>query len=205
MVRLWVGQRRNRASISGRYQRFSGLQRAQIQWPTQPNNQGAVGAHSLRIKRADRGAGHLTPSSIEVKDKCSCASTATYTFKALTSTFPSRHKTSRYIKWCRQTSSYVTLLTYKFAEMDWSRLAGYSYLLSRVCVCLRQQTAQFCNERISTDLTLVTWQSTVHEPPEDCLKNRTETCRGRFLSVFNVDFSVFKVYIVCAWVGILKK
>jgi len=29
------------------------------------------------------------------------------------------------------------------------------------------QTAQFYNERISTDPILVTWQSTVYEPPED--------------------------------------
>jgi len=59
-------------------------------------------------------------------------------------------------------------------------------------------TAQFYNKRISTDLNLVTWQSTVHEPPEDGLKNGTETCRGKFLSVFNVKFSAFKsVYSVC--------
>ena len=39
------------------------------------------------------------------------------------------------------------------------------------CNDIRPQTAQFYNERISTDLNLVTWQSTVHEPPEDGLKN----------------------------------
>jgi len=48
------------------------------------------------------------------------------------------------------------------------------------CNDIRPQTAQFPNERISTDLNLVTWQSTVHEPPEDGLKNGTETCRGKF-------------------------
>jgi len=53
------------------------------------------------------------------------------------------------------------------------------------------QTAQFCNECISEDLNLVTWQSTVHGPPEDGLKNGTETCRGKFSSVFNVNFSTF--------------
>jgi len=29
------------------------------------------------------------------------------------------------------------------------------------------------------------------EPPEDGLKNGTETCRGKFLSVFNVNLSNF--------------
>jgi hypothetical protein len=51
------------------------------------------------------------------------------------------------------------------------------------CNDIRPQTAQFHNERISTDLNLVTWQSTVQEPPEDGLKNGTETCRGKFFSV----------------------
>jgi hypothetical protein len=37
---------------------------------------------------------------------------------------------------------------------------------------IRPQTAQFYNERISTDSILITWQSTVHEPPEDGLKKR---------------------------------
>jgi hypothetical protein len=37
------------------------------------------------------------------------------------------------------------------------------------CNDIRPQTAQFCNERILTDLSLVTWQSTVHEPPENGL------------------------------------
>ena len=32
-------------------------------------------------------------------------------------------------------------------------------------------TTQIYNERISTDLNLVTAESTVHEPPEDGLKN----------------------------------
>jgi hypothetical protein len=53
------------------------------------------------------------------------------------------------------------------------------------------QTAQFHNERISTDLNLVTWQSTVHGPPKDGLKNGTETCRGKFLSGLDVNFSAF--------------
>jgi hypothetical protein len=59
------------------------------------------------------------------------------------------------------------------------------------CNDIRLQTAQFHNERISTDLNLVTLQSTVHEPIEDGLRNGTETCRGKFLSVFNVNFSAF--------------
>jgi len=37
---------------------------------------------------------------------------------------------------------------------------------------IRPQTAQFYNERISIDPTLVTWQSTVYEPPEDGFKKR---------------------------------
>jgi len=53
------------------------------------------------------------------------------------------------------------------------------------------------NKLISTDLNLVTRQSTVHGPPEDGLKNGTETCRGKFLSVFNVNLVLFKMYIVC--------
>ena len=66
------------------------------------------------------------------------------------------------------------------------------------CNDIWPQTAQFHSERISTDLNLVTWQSTVHEPPEDGLKNGTETCRVKFLSVFNVNFSAFQsVYSVC--------
>jgi hypothetical protein len=48
---------------------------------------------------------------------------------------------------------------------------------------IRQQTAQFYNQSISTDLSLVTWQSTVHGPPEGGLENGTESCRGKFLSV----------------------
>ena len=59
------------------------------------------------------------------------------------------------------------------------------------CNDIRPQTAQFYNERISTDLNLVTWQSIVHDPHEDGLKNGTETCRGKFLSFFNVNFSAF--------------
>ena len=58
------------------------------------------------------------------------------------------------------------------------------------CNDIRPQTAQFYNERILTNLNLVTWQSTVHGPPEDGLKNGTDTCRGK-LSVFNVNFSAF--------------
>jgi hypothetical protein len=48
---------------------------------------------------------------------------------------------------------------------------------------MRPQTEQFYNYHISTDLSLVTWQSTVNEPPEDDLKNGTETCGDKFLSV----------------------
>jgi len=40
------------------------------------------------------------------------------------------------------------------------------------CNEVRPQTAQFYNERISTEPVLVTWQSTVYEPPEDGLKKR---------------------------------
>ena len=46
------------------------------------------------------------------------------------------------------------------------------------------------NERISADLNLVTWQSTVHGPLKDGLKNGTEIW-GKFLSVFNVNFGAF--------------
>jgi len=38
---------------------------------------------------------------------------------------------------------------------------------------------------------------TVHEPPEDGLKNGTETCRGKFLSVLMWILVLFIVYIVC--------
>jgi hypothetical protein len=38
------------------------------------------------------------------------------------------------------------------------------------CNDIWPQTAQFHNQRISTDLNLVTWQSIVQEPPEDGLK-----------------------------------
>ena len=41
--------------------------------------------------------------------------------------------------------------------------------IQKDCNDIRPQTAQFCNERISTDLSLVTLQSTVHEPPDDGL------------------------------------
>jgi hypothetical protein len=37
---------------------------------------------------------------------------------------------------------------------------------------IQQQTTQFYNEHISTDPILVTWQSTVYEPPEDGFKKR---------------------------------
>ena len=65
----------------------------------------------------------------------------------------------------------------------------YRYITD--CNDIRPQTAQFYNERISTDLNLVTLHSTVYEPPENGLKNGTETCRGKFLGVFNVNFSAF--------------
>jgi len=65
------------------------------------------------------------------------------------------------------------------------------------CNDIGPQTAQFYNERISTDLNLVKWQSTVHEPPEDGLKNGTETCRGKCLSVLMWILVLFKAYIVC--------
>jgi hypothetical protein len=51
---------------------------------------------------------------------------------------------------------------------------------------------------MESDRNLVTWQSTVHEPPENDLnKNGTETCRGKFLSVLMWILVLFKVYIVC--------
>ena len=40
------------------------------------------------------------------------------------------------------------------------------------CNDIRPQTTQFYNKRISTDPILVTWQSTVYEPPEDGFKKR---------------------------------
>jgi hypothetical protein len=63
----------------------------------------------------------------------------------------------------------------------------------------------FLHLKILTPPKLFTWQSTVHGHLEDGLKNGTESCRGKFLSVFNVNLVLFKVYIVCAWVGILNK
>jgi len=56
----------------------------------------------------------------------------------------------------------------------------------------------FSHLKIRTPLKLFARQSTVHKPPEDGLKNGTETYRGKFLSVFNVNLVLFKVYIVCA-------
>ena len=71
----------------------------------------------------------------------------------------------------------------------WYLSHSYGYITD--CNDIRPQTAQFYNERISTDLNLVTLHSTVYEPPENGLKNGTETCRGKFLGVFNVNFSAF--------------
>jgi hypothetical protein len=65
------------------------------------------------------------------------------------------------------------------------------------CNDIRPQTAQFYNEHLSTDLNLLTWQNTGHEPHEEGLKNGTETCRGKFLGVFMWLLVLFKVYIVC--------
>ena len=54
------------------------------------------------------------------------------------------------------------------------------------------------NERISADLNLVTWQSTVHGPLKDGLKNGTEICRAKILSVLMWILVLFKVlYSVC--------
>ena len=66
------------------------------------------------------------------------------------------------------------------------------------CNDIWPQTTQFHDECISIDLNLVTWQRTVHGLPKYGLKNGTKTCRGKFLSVFNVNFSAFwSVYSVC--------
>jgi hypothetical protein len=55
---------------------------------------------------------------------------------------------------------------------------------------IRPQTAEFYNERISTDPILVAWQSTVYEPPEDGFKNRPKHV-GASVKCFNVNFSAF--------------
>jgi hypothetical protein len=56
----------------------------------------------------------------------------------------------------------------------------------------------FSHLKILTPLKLFALQNTVHKPPEDGLKNGTETYRGKSLSVFNVNMTLFKVYVVCA-------
>jgi hypothetical protein len=63
-----------------------------------------------------------------------------------------------------------------FQMVNYFRYSGYifTYLL---WFCLVQcQTAsckcKFYNKRISTDPILVTWQSTVYDPPEDGFKKR---------------------------------
>ena len=45
---------------------------------------------------------------------------------------------------------------------------------------------------------------TIYEPPEDGFKKRPKHV-GASVKCFNVNFSAFKVYILCALVGILKK
>ena len=45
-------------------------------------------------------------------------------------------------------------------------------------------TAQFYNERISTDPILITWQNTVYEPPEDGFKKRPKHV-GASVKCFN--------------------
>ena len=67
------------------------------------------------------------------------------------------------------------------------------------CNDIRPQTVQFHNERISTDLNLVTRQSTVNELLEEGLQNGAETCRSKLMWML----VLFKVYILRAWVGIL--
>ena len=49
---------------------------------------------------------------------------------------------------------------------------------------IRPQTAQFYNERISTDPILITWQNTVYEPPEDGFKKRPKHV-GASVKCFN--------------------
>jgi len=56
---------------------------------------------------------------------------------------------------------------------------------------LSSYQVEICWYTFVIDLNLVTRQSTVHGPPEVGLKNGTETCRGKFLSVFSVNFSAF--------------
>jgi len=53
------------------------------------------------------------------------------------------------------------------------------------------------DERTSTDLSLVTAQSTFHKPPEDGLKNGPKHVRANF-KCFNVNLVLFKVYIIGA-------
>jgi hypothetical protein len=43
---------------------------------------------------------------------------------------------------------------------------------------IRPQTAQFYNEHIWTDPILVTWQSTVYEPPEGGFKKRPKHAKA---------------------------
>jgi len=73
------------------------------------------------------------------------------------------------------------------------------------CNDIGPQTAQFYSERISTDLKLGTWQSTVHELPEDGPKSGTETCKGRFLGVLVwilVLFNPAAAQLLRSWVRI---
>ena len=55
---------------------------------------------------------------------------------------------------------------------------------------IRPQTTQFYNERISTDPTIVIWQSTVYEPPEGGFKKRQKHVKAS-VKCFNVNFSAF--------------
>lgn len=70
MARLWIGQRRNRASIPGRDHRYSLLQRAQILGSTQPNNQWAAGAPFLMCKEGGSWSWPLNPPVISRSRIC---------------------------------------------------------------------------------------------------------------------------------------
>ena len=54
-------------------------------------------------------------------------------------------------------------------------------------------TAQFYNERISTDPILITWQNTVYEPPEDGFKKRPKHV-GASVKCFNPLRTVRPIY-----------
>ena len=64
---------------------------------------------------------------------------------------------------------------------------------------LSSYQVEIYNERISTDLNLVTWQSTVHGPPENGLKNGTKHV-GALLHLFQLTHIYFHL-VVCLTTG----